>query len=258
MLIDDLGEPVPLGGEPSTVVSLVPSITEAIAVSAPGLLTGATDYCVHPADLDVTRVGGSKYPKVDRVLALRPDLVVANSEETRPEDVARLRADGIPVWVTAAPETVPAGLASVRRLLTQGLGLAEPSWLVAAEDRWRSSMPRRATAIIPVWRKPWVVIGRSTFGGDALLRLGIGNAYATHSDRYPRPPLAELTGLLDGGAADLVVLPDEPYEFTETDGPEAFPGARCVLVSGRDLTWYGPSLVDAWDRLSAALAEVGR
>lgn len=257
-LIDDLGEPVPLGGVPSTVVSLVPSITEAIAVSAPGLLTGATDYCVHPADLDVTRVGGSKYPKVDRVLDLRPDLVVANSEENRPEDVARLRAGGIPVWVTAAPVTVPAGLASVRRLLTQGLGLAEPSWLVAAEDRWRSSAPRRATAIIPVWRKPWVVIGRATFGGDVLLRLGIGNAYASHEDRYPRPPLAELTSLLDGGGADLVVLPDEPYEFTGTDGPEAFPGARCVLVSGRDLTWYGPSLVDAWDRLNAALAGIGR
>jgi ABC-type Fe3+-hydroxamate transport system substrate-binding protein len=256
--VDDLGEPVPLTGPPKTVVSLVPSLTEAIAESAAGLLVGATDYCIHPADLDVTRVGGSKYPKVDRVLDLRPDLVVANSEENRPQDVARLRADGIPVWVTEAPATVPAGLASVRRLLTQGLGLLEPPWLVAAEDRWRETLPLRATAIVPVWRKPWVVVGRDTFGGDVLLRLGIGNAYAAHEDRYPRPPLHELIGLLEAGKADLVVLPDEPYEFTETDGPEAFPGARHVLVSGRDLTWYGPSLVDAWDRLSAALDGIGR
>jgi ABC-type Fe3+-hydroxamate transport system substrate-binding protein len=252
--IDDLGEPVPLAGVPKTVVSLVPSLTEAIATSAPGLLTGATDYCVHPAGLDVVRVGGSKYPKVDRVLDLAPDLVVANSEENRPQDVARLRADGIPVWVTAAPATVTAGLGSVRRLLTQGLDVEEPEWLVLAEDRWRATLPRTATAIVPVWRKPWVVIGRDTFAGDVLLRLGVGNAYADHADRYPRPPLDELTGLLADGPADLVVLPDEPYEFTESDGPEAFPGARYALVSGRDLTWYGPSLVDAWDRLSAALA----
>ena len=251
--IDDLGEPVPLAGAPRTIVSLVPSLTEAIAASAAELLVGATDYCVHPAGLDVARVGGSKYPAVGRVLDLVPDLVVANSEENRPQDVARLRADGIPVWVTAAPATVPGGLASVRRLLTQGLGLAEPDWLVAAEDRWRDTVPRKATAIVPVWRKPWVVVGRDTFAGDVLLRLGVGNAYADHADRYPRPPLDELTSRLAEGRADVVVLPDEPYEFTASDGPEAFPGARCVLVSGRDLTWYGPSLVDAWDRLSAAL-----
>ena len=141
----------------------------------------------------------------------------------------------------------------MRRLLTTGLDCAEPEWLVEAERRWREIAPVRATAIVPVWRKPWVVIGRDTFGGDVLRRVGVANAYAGHEDRYPRPKLAELTGLLDGGAADLVVLPDEPYEFTATDGPEAFPGARCVLVSGRDLTWYGPSLVAARDALERAL-----
>ena len=49
------------------------------------------------------------------------------------------------------------------------------------------------------------------------------------------------------------MLPDEPYEFTPADGPEAFPGLRSALVSGRDLTWYGPSLLTARARLQAAL-----
>lgn len=250
MLLDDLGEPVPLTGTPSRVVSLVPSLTEAVETTAPGLLVGATDYCTHPSTLDVTRVGGSKYPTVDAVLDLRPDLVIANSEENRREDVERLRADGVAVWVTRAPESVPVGLASTRRLLTQGLGLAEPDWLTAAEDAWHTVEPVRATAIIPVWRKPWVVIGRDTFAGDVLHRLGIANAYADHADRYPRPSLAELNAV----RANLVVLPDEPYEFTATDGPEAFPGKRSVLVIGRYLTWYGPSLVEARASLSAALS----
>ncbi len=244
MLNDDLGEPVPLRGSPSRVVSLVPSLTDAIETSAPGLLVGVTDYCTHPP-LALPRVGGSKYPRVDSVLDLRPDLVVANAEENRPEDVERIRADGIPVWVTAAAATVPVGLGSVRRLLTQGLGLAEPDWLVAAEELWRDSEPVWATAIIPVWRKPWVVVGRDTFAGDVLHRLGVANAYAQHADRYPRPPLDELRGLLRDGVANLLVLPDEPYEFTATDGPEAFPGERYALVSGRYLTWCGPSLVPA-------------
>jgi ABC-type Fe3+-hydroxamate transport system substrate-binding protein len=243
-LFDDLGEAVPLKAPASRVVSLVPSLTEAVEVSAPGRLAGVTDYCTHPSTLDVERIGGSKYPNVDKVLDLAPDLVLANSEENRQEDVERLRANGIPVWTMAAPETVPAALAALRRILTQAYELEEPDWLVTAEDLWRETLPVRAHAVVPVWRKPWIVLGRDTFGGDVLRRLGVANVYAGHADRYPRPKLAELRAHFDSGA-DLLVLPDEPYLFTAEDGPEAFPAVRFTLVSGRYLTWYGPSLVDA-------------
>ncbi|NIH82315.1 helical backbone metal receptor [Amycolatopsis viridis] len=253
-LFDDLGADVPVRGVPRRVVSLVPALTEAVEVSAPGRIAGATDYCTHPESLEVSRVGGSKYPKVDEVLALRPDLVLANSEENRPEDVERLRANGVPVWVMAAPETVPQALASLRRLLTQGLEVSEPDWLVTAESLWRDTRPERVRAIVPVWRKPWVVLGRDTFGGDVLRRLGVGNVYAGHEDRYPRPKIDELRSRFAEGAADLLVLPDEPYLFTDNDGPEAFPEVPFVLVSGRYLTWYGPSLVDAHRALDAAFS----
>ncbi|MGW4397238.1 helical backbone metal receptor [Amycolatopsis nivea] len=244
-LVDDLGEPVPIEGSPRRVVSLVPSLTEAVEVSAPGRLIGATDYCTHPADLDVERVGGSKYPKLDRVLALEPDLVLANSEENRPEDVETLRANGVPVFVMAAAESVPAALGSLRRIFGQVFGIDEPEWLDTADELWREVEPVRHRAVIPVWRKPWIVLGRDTFAGDVLRRVGIENVYSGHSERYPRSSLEELqkTG------ADLVVLPDEPYEFTQDDGPGFFPEMRPVLVSGRYLTWYGPSLVDAYATL---------
>ena len=252
---DDLGEPVALAGPPVRVVSLVPSITEAVAVSVPGVLVGATDYCTHPAELDVARVGGSKYPKLAAVRAAAPDLVLANAEENRPQDVAALRADGIPVWVTEAAATVPIALASIRRLLTEAFDAA-PDWLERAEAEWAGPpTPVRATAIVPVWRKPWVLLGRDTFAGDVLHRLGVANAYAGHADRYPRPKLDELRGLLADGRADLVVLPDEPYLFTPDDGPEAFDGARCAFVNGRLLTWCGPSLAGARGKLSARLEE---
>jgi hypothetical protein len=55
----------------------------------------------------------------------------------------------------------------------------------------------------------------------------------------------------------VVILPDEPYPFTAEDGPEAFPGATSALVSGRSLTWYGPSMATArqelTERIGAAL-----
>ncbi|MFD0821759.1 helical backbone metal receptor, partial [Micromonospora zhanjiangensis] len=109
--------------------------------------------------------------------------------------------------------------------------------------------PRRR-AVVPVWRRPWVVLGPGTFAGDLLHRLGIDNLYDADVDRYPRPELAEMLAR----RPELVVLPDEPYPFSATDGPEAFPGLPCALVSGRHLTWYGPSLAEARDLLAGQLA----
>ncbi|MFF3428439.1 helical backbone metal receptor [Streptomyces sp. NPDC002602] len=236
----------------SRVVSLVPSLTEAVAVSAPGRLVGVTDWCTHPTDLDgagVVRIGGTKNPDVARIVALRPDLVIANEEENRAPDLAALRAAGVPVAVTEIRD-LPQALRELDRLLVGTLGLARPRWLTDAEAAWARVEPgEERVAFVPVWRKPWMVLGRDTFAGDLLARLGIRNAYAGHSERYPRVPVEELAG----AGCDLVVLPDEPYRFTASDGPEAFPGLPAALVSGRHLTWYGPSLAEAPAVLARAL-----
>jgi hypothetical protein len=87
-----------------------------------------------------------------------------------------------------------------------------------------------------------MVVGSRTFTGDLVRRLGLENAYADHPDRYPTLPLEDL----DRPDVDLVLLPDEPYVFTADDGPEAFSRCPTALVSGRLLTWYGPSLPEAW------------
>jgi ABC-type Fe3+-hydroxamate transport system substrate-binding protein len=247
---DDLGRLVEPARPLRRVVTLVPSLTEAVATSAPGLLVGATDFCTHPGGLDVARVGGTKWPRIAAVVDLRPDLVIANQEENREEDVAALESHGIPVWVTY-PRTVPEALDSLRRVL---MAIDAPSlgWLTQAGQVWASG-PVAAIArhaVIAVWRRPWVVVGSQTFAGDLLARLGVRNAYGDHPQRYPRPRLDEI----HAGSPDLVVLPDEPYAFSATDGPECFPDTRCALVSGRHLTWYGPSLVDARAVLTAQLA----
>ena len=231
------------------VVSLVPSLTESVAATAPGLLVGATDWCTHPADLAVTRVGGTKNPDVARIVSLRPDLVLANEEENRPVDLDALRAAGVAVWVTQV-RTVEEAFDSLDRMLRVGCGLARPGWLNDAVAAW-ASLPRREperTAAVPIWRRPWMVLGRDTFAGDVLARLGVRNAFADHAERYPRVALADIRD------AELIVLPDEPYAFSATDGPECFPGRPVALVSGRHLTWYGPSMVDAPRVLTAQLS----
>jgi ABC-type Fe3+-hydroxamate transport system substrate-binding protein len=249
VLADDLGTAVAIPPVVRRVVSLVPSLTEALAQSAPGLLVGATDWCSHPPDLTVTRVRGTKNPDVPAVLALRPDLVLANEEENRLVDLDALRAAGLAVWVTA-PRTVPGGLVSLAHMLG-ACGIENPAWLVAAEAAWASVRPTsRRTAVVPIWRRPWMVVGRDTFAGDVLARLGVDNLWGDAAERYPRVELAALRA----ASPDLVVLPDEPYAFSATDGPEAFPGVPAALVSGRHLTWYGPSMAQAPAVLGAQLA----
>ncbi|WP_338694644.1 helical backbone metal receptor [Streptomyces sp. Q6] len=231
------------------VVSLVPSLTEAVAVTLPGVLAGATDWCTHPADLGVPRIGGTKNPDVPAIVALRPDLVVANEEENRAPDLAALRAAGVEVLVTEV-RRLPDAVRELDRVLRACGAASRPRWLDEAEAAWSAPPPGgpRSTAIVPIWRRPWMVLGRDTFAGDLLSRLGVDNAYATHPDRYPRVTLDELRAT----EKDLVVLPDEPYPFTAEDGPEAFT-TPSALVSGRHLTWYGPSLVTAPHILGAAL-----
>ncbi|MEV6172045.1 helical backbone metal receptor [Streptomyces sp. NPDC051954] len=237
------------------VVSLVPSLTEAVAETLPGALVGATDWCTHPADLDVTRVGGTKNPAIGRITALRPDLVLANEEENQAPDLQALRSKGIAVLVTEV-RSVPQAFRELDRMLTACGAKSRPRWLDEAETLW-STLPApqtRTTAVVPIWRRPWMVLGRDTFAGDVLSRLGVENLYAAHSERYPRIPVAELCS----AAPDLVVLPDEPYRFTADDGPEAFPDLPCALVGGRHLTWYGPSLTEAPRVLAEALRAAHR
>ncbi|MFI6624122.1 helical backbone metal receptor [Streptomyces sp. NPDC050528] len=237
------------------VVSLVPSLTEAIAVSLPGVVVGATDWCSHPSDLDVTRVGGTKNPKLDHIIALAPDLVIANEEENRAPDLTALREAGVDVLVTEVRD-VPQAFRELTRVLAACGAPLRPRWLDEAEEAW-AQLPEpesRMTAVVPIWRRPWMVLGADTFAGDVLSRLGVDHVYATHAERYPRATVDELRS----AAPDLVVLPDEPYRFTADDGPEAFAGLPCALVSGRHLTWYGPSLAEAPRVLGAALRAAHR
>lgn len=228
------------------MVSLVPSITEALASVDPEGLVGATDWCTHPADLEsygVARVRGTKNPDLAAIRALRPDVVVVNREENRELDVRRLRDSGVRVEVTDI-ETVPQGVAELERVLDL-LGWPRPAWLAEARRLWCGDLPPVARrVVVPIWRDPWMVVGPRTFTADLCRRLGWEVVVPEGADPEQRYPTVTAEAI-DTAAVDAVLLPDEPYVFTTDDGPEAFTRTPVELVSGRLLTWYGPSLVEA-------------
>lgn len=246
-LTDDLGDTVtvPEGGA-QRVVSLVPSLTEAISASAPEVLVGATDWCTQPPDLAVTRVRGTKNPDLDAIAGLVPDLIVVNREENRQVDIQRMRERGLNVWVTSI-DTVDEALASMRRLFTQALAQPVPEWLIEAEQIWAVPPRLDLSAALPIWRDPWMVAGSNTYSNDVLAKIGVRNVFAD-TPRYPRVELDEITR-----RAPLVILPDEPYAFSATEGPECF--EHSVLVDGRATAWYGPAMVWARRHLEERLSE---
>ncbi len=242
---DDLDAAVRLPDRVSRVVCLVPSLTEAVASVDRTALVGVTDWCTHPADLDVTRVRGTKNPDLAAISALRPDVVIATKEENRELDVRRLREAGVSVWVTDI-ESVPDAIASMERLFDVVLRWPRPDWLSRSRALWCGDLPPvRATTATAIWRDPWMVVGRDTFTGDLLARVGLPNVFADHAERYPRVTVSDIEGRRPG----VVLLPDEPYEFGPADGPEAF-RLPTHLLEGRLITWYGPSLLEAYETLS--------
>lgn len=271
-LRDDLGDDLALGHAPRSIVSLVPNLTELVA--GWGLadhLVGVTDYCVSPpgAFPDAERIRGTKNPDTTRIAALRPELVLADQEESRKIDVERLRAAGLHVWVTRV-RTVRDVITSVGRLgavLDRSVAAAALGDEIAAELSAGDGEHGPATAVpsaCMIWRdgarhgtsERWWTVGSDTFAGDLLRCAGLPPVGAGGGDRYPRATLREILAQSPG----VVLLPDEPYEFTDEDA--AFVrghNVNALRCSGRPLFWWGPQTPSALRWLRAQRATlVGR
>lgn len=292
---DDMGREVILLRPPRRIVSLVPSDTYTLfALGAGDRVVGRTSYCVLPAGQveALPSVGGTKDVDPDAVMALEPDLVVANQEENARAPLEELARRGVPLFVSFV-RRVAEGIAHTARLARM-LGLArEP----AAQDLARrayqllrpekeidaaaAAMPR---AFVPIWKDPLMTFHQDTFASDVLLQVGCANAFADRERRYPlaadlgrRSPLpTDRLGDRDtryprvtveeviARAPDLVLLPDEPHPFGEADlawiGGLDVPAARrgaVALADGKDLFWYGARTVEALPRLRAQIAAMG-
>ena len=258
-LVDASGVALPSTRPPSRIVSLIPSTTETLcALGLADALVGITVYCREPAALlrDKTRIGGEKDPDLARIRALAPDLVVANVEENRAEDVATLRAWSIPVWVTY-PRTVAEGIGLVRELGAV-TGTARRAGEIAGElaelyEATRARAERRPPVSIfyAIWRDPYMTIGRDTYIHDMLSVCGGANVFADRPERYPTVTLDEIAARRPA----VILLPDEPFRFRPKHVEEfADCAARVQLVDGKPFSWHGPRIAEALRSIPSLLA----
>lgn len=226
------------------IVSLVPSLTELVWWFGLGdSLVGRTRFCTEPAGPleGVPIVGGTKNPKVEKIVDLHPDLVIANKEENRREDVEALRAAGLEVLVTD-PNSVVEALAMVRELA--GVLGAEAKALeltTAAERAMGERMPARVLRVfVAVWKEPLLGLGSESYGNDLLRVAGAENVLSARP-RYPELTRDELVGL----GPELILLPDEPCPFKASDATAFSTIAPAQVIDGKLLWWYGPRMPDA-------------
>jgi ABC-type hemin transport system substrate-binding protein len=235
---------------PQRIVSLVPSLTDLVALLGAGdRLVGVTDYCVRGAPEGAVRVGGSKYFDPDAVVALLPDVVLANTEENHPDGLAALRDAGLAV-VETFPRTVddvPGLLLEVAHAVGADAAplVAELDAALDEADRNRPTTPVAALTLI--WRKPWMAVGPDTYVDDLLHRCGFANVLAGFAERYPRLDVALELG------PEVVLLPSEPYAFDEGDADavrELVGDVPQHFVDGELLTWHGPRTAEALRRFT--------
>lgn len=257
---DALGRGVQLARSPQRIVSLVPSLTEALfAFGLGGRIAGVTHFCVEPPAgvAEKAKVGGTKKVKLAAVHSLEPDLVLANVEENTREDVEAMIAAGLPVFVTY-PRTVAGAIEELRLIarITGSEATAAPivdaaqRELGAAEAANKQRTPVRTFCAI--WRNPWMTIGPDTYMHDFLRVCGAENVYGRTPGRYPEVDLSEVAAL----RPDAILLPDEPYRFTPVHIPEVIGATgiqRIYVVDGKMLCWYGPRIAESLRELQRLL-----
>lgn len=232
------------------IVSLCPSLTELVFDLGRGDdLVGRTKFCVHPADRveAVEKVGGTKNPKVDRIVELAPDLVLMNEEENRLEDAELLRAAGIACH-TSMPRNALETAAMVRSIAAaigaEGEGERIAREIEATRARVRAGAGEPVRYAYLIWRAPYMTVSDDTFVAGLLADAGGVNVFGDADARYPECSPDELRAR----APDVVLLSSEPYPFGAKHVAElveltGLPDDRMRLVDGELLSWHGSRTV---------------
>jgi iron complex transport system substrate-binding protein len=273
---------------PNRVVSLIPSMTESLFDLGFGdSVVGITDYCIYPAGQlqNLPRVGGPKNPRLEDILKLKPDLVLANQEENSRKTVEQLEAEGVPVLVTF-PKTVRQALDILWTLTGLYHSQTAAARLESLEFtlEWIQSASRMQTKryFCPIWQNTtrsglnwWMTFNHDTYIHDLLDIVGGENVFADRNRYYPleadlgqlpvqdpgdrdtRYPRVTLEEILEKNP-EIVILPSEPFDFSESDKSDiqqlmgettAVKNEQIHLVDGSLLTWHGTRLGKALQEL---------
>lgn len=237
---DVLGRRLDLDRPPERIVSLVPSLTETLfALGLEERIVGVTDFCIFPTiPPEIPRLGGTKKPAIETIRALRPDLVYVNVEEN-----LRRHAEEIEKFAPLFA-TEPSSVGDVRDLIAQlgrihDRGDEATDWIRRIDSIIARAEPERSefSFACPIWQDPWMWCGGDTYVSDLIVTAGGVNVIGGRT-RYPRIALDEVLSM----KPDLILLPDEPYVFGESDRDALTEMGFSNVIGpfpGHLVTWHG-------------------
>jgi len=243
---DQLHREIVLPSTPKRIISIVPSQTELLFdLGLSEEIVGITKFCIHPEEKvkNVEKVGGTKQLDIEKIKALRPDLIIANKEENERSQVEELM-NICPVWISDISD-LPGAVDMIERVGEMVGKCNNAKALVAAIKQQFAnfsilSSGKRVAYFI--WRKPYMVAGKGTFIDSMLQKCGLVNAFEL--ERYPEINKAALREV----NPDVIFLSSEPYPFREKHIDELraiVPHAEIKLVDGALFSWYGSRLLHA-------------
>jgi ABC-type Fe3+-hydroxamate transport system substrate-binding protein len=246
-ITDPTGHVVELGSEPRRIVSLVPSQTELLADLGLGdRVIGITKFCVHPAAWyrEKSRIGGTKTADLNKIKALRPDLVIANKEENVRDQIEAIR--GMSAVFTTDVNNYAQALDMIRDL---GIitGTSDKASVIISRVREQmeamTGFSERRTCAYLIWNDPMMVAGHDNFISDMLRLAGFDNVFALSvKSRYPEIQITDLAER----SPEVIFLSSEPYPFRDkhlTYFKQHCPGSQVVFADGEMFSWYGSRLM---------------
>ncbi|OEK03582.1 cobalamin-binding protein [Roseivirga sp. 4D4] len=245
-VIDQMGRKVSVPELPQRIVSLVPSQTELLYhLGLADRVVGLTKFCIHPEHWrsEKTIVGGTKKYHLDKIHALKPDLIIGNKEENEQQGIEALARD-YPVWMSDIGNLKDAlgMIEAVGGLVGKG---EEAQDLVNEIQEGFSAIapsPSKPSVIYLIWKDPYMAAGKDTFIDNMISTIGFENL--VKQVRYPALDIQELQRL----NPDALLLSSEPYPFKEKHVEElklALPNTQIELVDGELFSWYGSRLTES-------------
>lgn len=247
LITDMTGREVEISFPPKRIISVVPSQTELLFdLGLAEAVVGITKFCVHPESWFRTkeRVGGTKKLNLEKIRALKPDLIIANKEENEREQIEQL-AKEFPVWISDI-QNIPQALQMIQ-VVGQLTGTDTKANLLVDEivqgftNLHKANTAKRVAYFI--WYNPWMSVGGDTFISNMIQTIGWQNVLKDQS-RYPEITLEQLKAY----NPELVLLSSEPYPFKEKHMAEikaVLPDAEVMLVDGEMFSWYGSRMKEA-------------
>lgn len=230
---------------PARIVSLVPSQTELLHyLGLDAEIAGITKFCVHPHSWfrHKTRVGGTKSPDLEKIRSLQPDLIIANKEENREEDILAL-SEQFPVYVSdiSTLEEALDMIVYIGRLTATNERAAELATAIRNNFELLKPIGRPLRAAYLIWQKPFMAAGGGTFINDMMQRCGLQNIFGG-TERYPETTIDQLKEK----NCEVLLLSSEPFPFKQEHAEtlrQELPGTKVLLVNGELFSWYGSRLL---------------